>query len=135
MMIRRIHMRTSTLIIALMIVSLLISGCSDLLLQLSDNGEMKIQLYTGNENSLSLTPEGVIELESSAEISIHAQVDPPGDYTYRWYIDGARLLENDSAQLLISGKDHSLGTHSLIVGVDINSDILVQEVDLIISGK
>lgn len=128
-------MRTFTRAAALIIVTLLISGCSDLLLQLSDNGEMKITLETGSENSICLTPDGNIELDPSAEISIHAQVDPPGDYTYRWYIDGARLLENDTAQLLISGKDYSVGVHSLIVGVDIKDDILVQEVDLIIRGK
>jgi hypothetical protein len=120
------------MITVVLLISLLSIGCSDLLLQLSDNGEVDIHMQHSRQESLSLSPEGTLELASEDSLAIEAVVEPEGSYTYRWYIDGRLLADGDNAWLILSGHDLSVGTHTLVVGVDISTDILVQETQLIV---
>jgi hypothetical protein len=100
---------------------LLFSGCSDLLMQLGEHGSVSLEIQNAEGKTLSLQADAEngadadseeLQIEQGKRITVTAEVVPHSPetsegsadadsdvssrYAYRWYLNGDRILQEDS---------------------------------------
>ncbi len=101
--------KTRTLMIAFLLL-LLLASCSDMLIQLSNQGSIETQIRWEEEPVLTLSIE-----QGDGSITIRSETTQ--SVTYRWYLDGDLLYEEQNAQLILAESSLDVGSHRITVVV------------------